>query len=91
MTTAADFEAVIYWDQDTNPEPVDPNTKPYGDATARIIDENEGGVIAYCHKDTAPRLADALRRIAWAESRALRIQEIWKAEGGLTRHTRDIS
>lgn len=34
---------------------------PYGKDTVGIVDENEGGVIAYCHKDTAPAILDALR------------------------------
>ena len=76
MTTAADIEDVIYWDQDTNPEPVDPNTKPYGDDTARIIDEDEWGVIAYCHKDMAFRIVDALRRVKLGDYRAERLKEL---------------
>ena len=33
---------------------------PYGDATFQIVDEAMGGVIAYCHKDNAGRIVDAL-------------------------------
>lgn len=33
---------------------------PYGDATFQIVDEAEGGVIAYCHEDSADRIVAAL-------------------------------
>jgi hypothetical protein len=36
------------------------DTLPYGDATFQIVDEAEGGVIAYCHADSAERIVAAL-------------------------------
>jgi hypothetical protein len=36
------------------------NDLPYGDATYQIVDEAEGGVIAYCHRDSADRIVAAL-------------------------------
>lgn len=33
---------------------------PYGDDTYQIVDEGEGGVIAYCHNDSADRIVGAL-------------------------------
>lgn len=33
---------------------------PFGDATFQIVDEAEGGVIAYCHKDNADRIVAVL-------------------------------
>lgn len=34
---------------------------PYGDDTFQIVDEAEGGVIAYCHRDSSGRIVEALR------------------------------
>lgn len=47
---------VIYWD-DSAPE----EFQVFGEQTAQIIDEREGGAIAYCHHDSADRLVVALR------------------------------
>lgn len=33
---------------------------PYGDETFQIVDEAEGGVLAYCHEDNAERIVAAL-------------------------------
>lgn len=33
---------------------------PYGDGTYQIVDEAQGGVIAYCHRDSADRIVSAL-------------------------------
>lgn len=38
-------------------------TLPYGDDTSQIVDEAEGGVIAYCHRDSADRIVAALRAV----------------------------
>ena len=50
-------EPQVYWDmvQDGDDE-----NRPYGEDTARIIDLQAGGVIAYCHKDNADRLVGAI-------------------------------
>jgi hypothetical protein len=48
----------IYWDMVDDGD--DPN-RAWGDNTARIIDMEVGGVVAYCHKDAAPRLVKAFR------------------------------
>ena len=50
-------EPQAYWD--VAHEAGDEHT-PFGDDTARIIDLQMGGVIAYCHKDNADRLVRAL-------------------------------
>lgn len=34
---------------------------PYGDDTFQIVDEGQGGVIAYCHASTAERIVAALK------------------------------
>lgn len=43
-------------------EPAADNTDllPYGDATFQVVDEAQGGVIAYCHSDSAARIVAAL-------------------------------
>lgn len=33
---------------------------PFGGDTVGIVDEEEGGIIAYVHQDTAPRIIRAL-------------------------------
>lgn len=50
-------EPQVYWDMAHDGD--DEHT-PYGDDTARIIDLQAGGVIAYCHKDNADKLVRAL-------------------------------
>ena len=35
--------------------------RPFGPDTVGVVDENEGGVVAYVHADNAQRLIDALR------------------------------
>lgn len=34
---------------------------PFGDETVGIVDDNEGGVVAYVHSENAARLVEALR------------------------------
>ncbi|HEX9088691.1 MAG TPA: hypothetical protein VF867_14330 [Arthrobacter sp.] len=34
---------------------------PYGPDTYQVVDEAQGGVIAYCHRDSAERIVSALR------------------------------
>lgn len=58
-------EPQVYWDQEPDDERAEAlalghERSPYGVDTARIIDLRQGGVIAYCHKDTADRLVRAL-------------------------------
>ncbi|MET4143954.1 hypothetical protein [Arthrobacter sp. UYCo732] len=36
-------------------------TLPYGDDTFQVVEEAEGGVIAYCHRGSAERIVAALR------------------------------
>jgi hypothetical protein len=48
-------EPQVYWDQERDDE-----HRPFGDDTARIIDLQQGGVIAYCHKDNADRMVRAI-------------------------------
>lgn len=33
---------------------------PFGDDTVGIVDEEEGGVILYCHKDSAINIIEAI-------------------------------
>lgn len=49
-------EHQIYWDTEDPDEHM-----PFGPDTARIIDLDAGGAIAYCHKDNAHRIVMALR------------------------------
>lgn len=52
-----------YWDMMNEYDDTDSvvHVYPYGQDTARIIGQKEGGVIAYCHKDNA----DAMVRAFW--------------------------
>lgn len=56
-------EPQVYWDDDQPDEWTEDEAKilPYGDDTCRIIDLEQGGVIAYCHRNNANRIAMALR------------------------------
>jgi hypothetical protein len=47
-------------------EPAVGNTEnlPYGEDTLQIVDGAMGGVIAYCHRDSAGRIVEALRASA---------------------------
>lgn len=36
---------------------------PYGDDTFQVIDESQGGVIAYCHASNAERIVTALKAV----------------------------
>lgn len=55
-------ESPIYWDNFVEDDETSLENLPYGEETARIIDEGQGGVIAYCHVDTADRIVEALRK-----------------------------
>jgi hypothetical protein len=50
-------EPQIYWDAHHE----DDDKRPYGEDTAAIVDLQQGGIIAYCHKDNANRIVMALR------------------------------
>jgi hypothetical protein len=50
-------EPQVYWDM---AQDGDDENRPYGEDTARIIDLQAGGVIAYCHKDRADKMVRAL-------------------------------
>lgn len=50
-------EPQVYWDM---AHEGDDEHQPFGEDTARIIDLQQGGVIAYCHKDNADRLVRAV-------------------------------
>lgn len=52
-------EPRFYWEGWLDGERTDP--VPFGRATARIIDLEAGGVIAYCHASNAHRIVMALR------------------------------
>jgi hypothetical protein len=61
-------EPQVYWDQEPDDERAEAlatghEHQPFGVDTARIIDLQAGGVIAYCHKDNADRLVRAI----WAK------------------------
>jgi len=58
----SDEESPIYWDNFIEDDETPAEHLPYGEGTARIIDEGQGGVIAYCHVDTANRIVEALRK-----------------------------
>lgn len=44
-------------------EPTDEwaESRPYGEDTDQIVDLEQGGVIAYCHKDSSHRIVMAIR------------------------------
>jgi len=63
-------ERGIYWDETLE--------GPFGIHSARIIDEDEGGVIAYCHTDSANRIVEALRAQREAE-----VSKLGQSEGGV--------
>jgi hypothetical protein len=55
-------EPQVYWDgEDEEDDHTEPTHFPFGVDTVRIIDLQQGGVIAYCHKDNAHRIVMALR------------------------------
>lgn len=58
-------EPQVYWDQEPDDEraaaiATGHEHSPFGADTARIIDLQQGGVIAYCHKNNADRLVRAI-------------------------------
>lgn len=58
----AEEEQPIYWDNFVEDDVIPVDELPFKADTARIIDEGMGGVIAYCHVDTASRIVEALKR-----------------------------
>ena len=58
-------EEPIYWDEADDDQP---ETHAFGADTAQIVDEEQGGAIAYCHRDNANEIVKALLayRKEWA-------------------------
>lgn len=54
-------DSPIYWDDFIEDDETPVGNLPFREKTARIIDERQGGVIAYCHVDSAGSLVEALR------------------------------
>lgn len=52
----------IYWDTELEDDSIPVVHLPFGDDTARIIDEAQGGVIAYCAVENADRFVTGLRK-----------------------------
>jgi hypothetical protein len=59
-------ESRIYWDETLE--------GPFGVDSARIIDEDEGGVIAYCHVDSADRIVEALSKLGQSEGGVIEVK-----------------
>lgn len=57
VTVPDNEEHNVYWDTELDED----DDRPYGDDTARIIDQALGGVIAYCHRVNASRIVKAIR------------------------------
>lgn len=57
---SADESSSIYW-TDAPTDSGETYAHLYGAATAAIVDEAEGGIIAYTHAENAPRVVAALR------------------------------
>lgn len=53
-----DQEPRFYWDNELEDDEL--SSFPYGDETARIIDLEGGGIIAYAHVSVAPAMVAAL-------------------------------
>jgi hypothetical protein len=45
-------------------EPPDDDPGPFGSDTLGVVDENEGGIVAYVHRDNADRVIAAFRAFA---------------------------
>lgn len=50
-----------YWAMEA--EIRDGHVQPYGSDTVGIVDEEEGGVILYCHRGNEDRILSALRAV----------------------------
>jgi hypothetical protein len=56
-----DDDPQVYWDEELQDDVLPIESMPFGLDTARIIDLEKGGVIAYTHKDHAHRIVMAIR------------------------------
>ncbi len=61
-------EQTRFWIHDSVVEDQPEVGMPFGKATVGIVDEVEGGVLLYMHKDTAPIVLDMLIRAAREET-----------------------